>query len=395
MSLQIVPNKALARRRDSSYEWIDVNMRYLDDLLKQYRDVEIGLVDTVLNKHYTLVARKCPAHHILINNLISGDIVLPSMHDGLPELTVEESFYRPILKGFDYVKLCKRNTHPTHPVDASEAEDLIVAKMRKGQRDQCLFTANGFFVRPLHGATDSRLLGAARIMYHNGDTSCGVLHMPGRVSYSPIDPKTAEFTEDGQLYVPLKNPDDTPAVVIGGRLFIAGIDNELRRGGANFALFRFDHTFILDWLVRYAPLLYPKQSFDLLDTERLVSEDMKRVFLQSEYCFNVALHGGGYWVRDTGVERHWWSEHRITNLQDASDYYGLVMKDNGRVYDYWGVYWNVANILHHTSDRWDRGCNFHAHTTQYMREGITSDKRNLIPAPEYFPARARFYCKRK
>lgn len=395
MSLQIVPNKALARRRDSSYEWIDVNMRYLDELLQVYRDVEIGLVDTVLQHEYTLFARQCDPHHVLINNLIAGDIKLPSMRDGLPTLEVEESFYRPMLKGFDYIKLCKRNQHPSHPVDASEAEDLIVSKMRHGKRQQCLFTANGFYVRAIHGAEDSRLVGAARIMYHNADTSCGMLHMPGTVSYEVIDPATAEFTDDGQLYVPLSNPNDTPAIVIGGRLFIAGIDNELRRGGANFALFRFDHTFIMDWLVRYAPLLYPGQDFDAIDTARLTSVEMKRVFLQSEYCFRVVMTGGGYYVRDTGVERHWWNEHRVTNLKDASDYYGLVMQDNGRVYDYWGVYWNVANLLHHTNDRWDRGDRFHAHTTQYMREGITTDKRNMLPAPQYFPARARYYCKRK
>lgn len=395
MSLQIIPNKALACRHDSSYEWIDVNMRYLDELLQEYRDVEIGLVDTVLNHEYTLFARRCEQHHILINNLIAGDIKLHSMQDGLPTLKVEESFYRPILKGFDYVKLCKRNQHPSHPVDASEAEDLIVSKMRHGTRQQCLFTVNGFYVRAIHGDTDSRLIGAVRIMYHNTDTSCGVLHMPGMVTYEPIDAATAEFTDDGRLYVPVRNAGDTPAIVIGGRLFIAGIDHELRMGGANFALFQFDNTFILDWIVRYAPLLYPGQHFDVMDTNRLNSIEMKRIFLQSEYCFTVALAGGGYYARDTGVERHWWNEHRVTNYADTNDYYGLVMQDNGRVYDYWGVYWNVANVLHHTNDKWDRGCKFHAHTTQYMREGIATNKRNILPAPQYFPARARYYCKRK
>lgn len=395
MSLKIVPNKALARLHDASYQWIDVNMRYLDELLKEYRDIEIGLVDTVLNKHYTLFARQHPDHHVLINDLIAQDIVLSTMRPGLPELVVETSFYRPILKAFNRAKLCKRNQHPSHPVDASEAEDVIVSDMRHGTRTNCLFTVNGFYVSAIHGAEDSRLVGAARIMYHNADTSCGVLHMPGAVTYSTIDPDTAEFTDDGQLYVPIASNDMTPGVVIGGRLFIAGIDKELRRAGANYALFSFDNTFVLDWLVRYAPLLYPLQSFDAIDPQVLNSVEMKRKFLRSDYCFNVALAGTGYWHQDSGVERHWWREHRVSNYKDTSDYYGLVMQPNGRVYDYWGVYFNVANILYSTVDRWDRGSNFHAHTMQYMGLDAISDKRNLKPEPQYFPARARFYCKRK
>lgn len=394
MALTIVPDKTLAHLREGGYAWIDVRVQYLDDLLKKYRDLEIGVMDDVLNQKFTLHARKYPAHHTLIENLLSN-VRQSELSKGLPVLDVAESVYRPILKGFNRVKLSQRNKHPSHPVDASEAEDLIVSGIRYGSRQDCLYTANGFFVQPIHGATDTRLLGAAKIMYFNADTSCGMLVMPGEVTYSAIDPDTAEFNEDGDLYVPIKDGNDTPAIVIGGRLFIAGMDRELKRRGANFALFRFDHTFIVDWLVRYAPLLYPNQKFDIMDTERLTSVEMKRIFLKSEYCFQVVLKGNGYWRRDSAVERHWWLTHRHTNFKDASDYYGLVLKPNGRVCDYWGVYYNVANILYSTANHWDRGDNFHAHSTQYMREGMLTDKRNLKPEPQYYPARARYYCKRK
>ena len=94
MALTIVANKALAQRKDLSYEWIDVNNRYLDELLLQYRNVEIGLQDPVLKKYYTLDARKCRPQHELINNII-GDVLIGGMRNGLPTLTLEQSYYRP------------------------------------------------------------------------------------------------------------------------------------------------------------------------------------------------------------------------------------------------------------------------------------------------------------
>ena len=59
MAFTIVANKTLAQRKDLSYEWIDVTGRYLDELLIEYRNVEIGLQDPVLGKYYTLDGRKC------------------------------------------------------------------------------------------------------------------------------------------------------------------------------------------------------------------------------------------------------------------------------------------------------------------------------------------------
>ena len=394
MALTIVANKALAQRKDLSYEWIDVNNRYLDELLLQYRNVEIGLQDPVLKKYYTLDARKCRPQHELINNII-GDVLIGGMRNGLPTLTLEQSYYRPMLKAVDYVRLAKRNQHPSHEVDASEAEDLIIAKLRKGSRQQCLFTANGFFVRPIHGATDTRLLGACKIMYHNANDTCGVLHMPGKVNYYPFDPKTVEFNEGGDLYVMIKKAGNTPAVVFGGRLFIAGIDKELRVVGKTHALLHLDHTFMMDWAVRYAFILFPGMELSRITAEFIDSVAFKRKLVESEYTFQVELEGSGYHTVDSSVDQWWYREHRVMNYENQNDHYGLLLEPNGRVVDYWGVYHSISNILHHNLLRDDRGARFHAHSVDYMREIATTDKRNRKERDHYTVSRSRIFQKRK
>lgn len=395
MALTIVANKALAQRKDLSYEWIDVNNRYLDELLLQYRNVEIGLQDPVLKKYYTLDARKCRPEHATINQIVSGDTLIGGMRNGLPVLTLEQSYYRPMLKAVDYVRLAKRNQHPSHEVDASEAEDLIIAKLRKGSRQQCMFTANGFFVRPIHGATDTRLLGACRIMYHNSNDACGVLHMPGKVSYYPFDEKTVKFNDNGDLYVMIKKPTNTPAVVFGGRLFIAGIDKELRIVGRTHATLHLDHTFMMDWAVRYAFILFPGMELSRLTPEFINSVEFKRKLLGSEYSFQVELEGTGYHAVDTAVDQWWYRELRAMNYENLNDYYGLVTEANGRVIDYWGVYYSISNILYHNLLRDDRGKRFHAHSVNYMREAATTDKRDRKERDRYTTARSRIIQKRK
>lgn len=395
MALTIVANKALAQRKDLSYEWIDVNNRYLDELLLQYRNVEIGLQDPVLKKYYTLDARKCRPQHELINNIVINDVIIGGMHDGLPTLTLETSYYRPMLKAVDYVRLAKRNQHPSHEVDASEAEDLIISKLRHGVRQQCMFTANGFFVRPIHGATDTRLIGACKIMYHNSNDACGVLHMPGKVEYYPFDEKAVDFNDNGDLYVMIKQPKNTPAVVFGGRLFVAGIDKELKVVGKTHALLRLDHTFMMDWAVRYAFILFPGMELTLLTPEFINSVEFKRKLLASEYSFQVELEGSGYHAVDTSVDQWWHREYRVMNYENCNDFYGLVQDSNGRVIDYWGVYHNISNILYHNLLRDDRGKRFHAHSVDYMREVATTDKRNRKLRDRYTTAKARVFQKRK
>lgn len=395
MAFIIVANKALAQRKDLSYEWIDVNNKYLDELLQTYRNVEIGLQETVLRRYYTLDARKCRPQHATINQIVAEDLLVSGMRAGLPTLTLEQSYYRPMLKAVDYVRLAKRNQHPSHAVDASEAEDLIISKLRKGSRQNCLFTANGFFVRPVHGATDTRLVGACRIMYHNSNDSCGVLHMPGKVNYYPFDMESVEFNDNGDLYVMIKNAKNTPAVVFGGRLFVAGIDKELMVAGKTHALLRLDHTFMIDWAVRYAFILFPGIEMSRLTPEFVSSIEFKRKLLASEYSFQVELTGSGYHAVDTSVEQWWHREFRVTNYENQNDHYGMVVESNGHVLDYWGVYYGIANVLYHNLVRDDRGKRFHAHSVNYMREGAVTDKRDRKERDRYTTARSRIFQKRK
>lgn len=395
MAFIIVANKALAQRKDLSYEWIDVNNKYLDELLQTYRNVEIGLQETVLGRYYTLDVRKCRPQHATINQIVAEDLLVGGMRAGLPTLTLEQSYYRPMLKAVDYVRLAKRNQHPSHAVDASEAEDLIISKLRKGSRQNCLFTANGFFVRPVHGATDTRLVGACRIMYHNSNDTCGVLHMPGKVNYYPFDMETVEFNDNGDLYVMIKNAKNTPAVVFGGRLFVAGIDKELMVVGKTHALLRLDHTFMIDWAVRYAFILFPGLGLSRLTPEFVSSLEFKRILLASEYSFQVELEGSGYHAVDTAVEQWWHREFRVMNYENQNDHYGMVTEANGRVLDYWGVYHSISNVLFYNILRDDRGQRFHAHSVNYMREAATTDKRNRKEQDRYTSARSRVFQKRK
>lgn len=395
MALRLIPNKSIATNLDRTTKVVDLTLAYIDDLKATYREVEIAVRDDVLGYEYTLLASDCAPLHTLVENVIAHT-PLSIFKPGAPKLDLRMSLYRPLQKSFNTIKLCGLFQHPTQPVDPADVEDIYVADIRdvgEEDLDNCLFTTNGFFVRGDSYLQGKRLVGAGSMIRREGSTAAGVLIMPCAVKCHPVNAAECEFTEDGQLYVKDITAGKNTALVIAGRLFVSGLDDELRRIGPDFSLFSFDLTFILDWVIRHKDKLGFTFNSEALSPAAMMQPEFKRLILDSKYTFLVELDGDIY--RDGTAVGGWWvNELRHINNKDTSDFYGLVQCDDGRVVDYWGVYSEYANILYSALNKGDLGKEFYAHGNKYQKDPVITDKRKLVPAEGYGPKRVTRYCKR-
>ena len=368
MALAFVDNKAIVTSRDHSVSWMLVEDATIIDLKLTYREIEFLLIDSVTGEYYTLKLSNIPPSYTLLSKLLSTIDVSDLVTKGGRELTIESSHYMPIFKVAKTIAITQRNVHPGYDVDPSEADDIQLADFRVDPT-RCLFTVDGFYTRPVIGKkNDVCLVGGAKLLFRGDTTGCGLELLPDAVECKPFE--NPEFNDAGNLCIKLV-PGTTQGIVICGRLFIAGMDKEFKIRG-DYAVFSFNAGFILSWGMTHAKSVFPELDATKFSMDYLTSKSLRERMLASEYSFLVTIKGTGYWKDTSSVTKFGIAEYFAADWTSNS-FTGKLVKDDGRVIDYWGVYQSVGTVLYCDKEI-VRDAPLRACTTDYMVDEVVSNR---------------------